>query len=283
MAAGNRQATYAEKRLKKGAEELLPSQAAYGGPRSVTRLLAMFDQLARAPDGMSLAELNVSLNSPKSSILNLLRPLLAEGYVVHDGATYFLGPSMFRLAAGVMAGWNFPKLIRPFLTELSSRTEETVVLSLLDRRSAAVTYVEIIEGFHPVRYHIPVGTIRPILSTAAGKIMLAHVDTAWRDTYLASVHFPVKAVPPVTRPALMKELARIRVQGVAVSLDRHIVGVSAVAAPVFDAAHKCVCALTIAGPTQRFRASLDSLVVAIREVAAKASGAITRAYAKPTA
>ena len=52
------------------------------------------------------------------------------------------------------------------------------------------------------------------------------------------------------------------------------------AAPVFDAAHKCVCALTIAGPTQRFSAALDSLVPAVREVAAKASGAITRAYDK---
>lgn len=257
-------------------------EAEYGGPRSVTRLLAMFDHLARAPEGMSLAELNVALDSPKSSILNLLRPLLAEGYVVHDGTTYFLGPSMFRLAAGVMAGWNFPKLIRPFLTELSSRTEETVVLSLLDRRSAAVTYVEILEGSHPVRYHIPVGTIRPILTTAAGKIMLAHEEAAWRDAYLASVQFPVQAVPPVTRPALMKELARIRTDGVAVSLDRHIVGVSAVASPVFDAAHKCVGALTIAGPTQRFRASLDSLVATILDVASKASGAITRAEETPT-
>ena len=54
------------------------------------------------------------------------------------------------------------------------------------------------------------------------------------------------------------------------------------AAPVFDAAHKCVCALTIAGPTQRFRATLDSLVPALREVAAKASGAITHAYDKST-
>ncbi len=260
--------------MKKRGDEAVGDESAYGGPRSVTRLVVLFDRLARAPAGLSLAELNVALASPKSSILNLLRPLLAEGYVVHNGATYSLGPAMFRLAAGVMAGWNFPRLIRPFLHELSSRTQETAVLSLLDRRSGAMIYVEIIEGSHPVRYHIPVGTIRPILTTAAGRVMLAHADPAWCAAYLRSVKFPVKSVKQVTRAALIKELAEVRVAGVAISLDRHILGVSALAAPVFGADGKCVAALTVAGPTDRFRAALEPLATTIRDVAARASGAI---------
>ena len=260
--------------MKKRSEAAVGGEIEYGGPRSVTRLVILFDRLSRAPAGLSLAELNLALASPKSSILNLLRPLLAEGYVVHDGATYSLGPAMFRLAAGVMAGWNFPKLVRPFLKELSSRTQETAVLSLLDRRSEAMIYVEIIEGSHPVRYHIPVGTIRPILTTAAGRIMLAHADPAWRTAYLRSVKFPVKSVTQVTRTALIKELAEVRVAGVAISLDRHIRGVSAIAAPVFDADGQCVAALTVAGPTDRFRTELESFVATITDVAARASGAI---------
>lgn len=260
--------------MKKRNADAAGAESEYGGPRSVTRLLVLFDCLSRAPAGLGLAELNVALASPKSSILNLLRPLLVEGYVLHDGATYRLGPAMFRLAAGVMAGWNFPRLIRPFLNELSSRTQETAVLSLLDRRSEAMIYVEIIEGSHPIRYHIPVGTTRPILTTAAGRIMLAHADTAWCTAYLRSVRFPVKSVEPVTRAGLVRELAAVRVAGVAISLDRHIRGVSAVAAPVFDADGSCVAALTVAGPTDRFRAALESLVVTIKDVAARASGAI---------
>ena len=43
-----------------------------GGPRSLTRLLGLFAALARSSDGMSLADLNVVLESPKSSLLNLL-------------------------------------------------------------------------------------------------------------------------------------------------------------------------------------------------------------------
>ncbi|MFL6679759.1 MAG: helix-turn-helix domain-containing protein, partial [Burkholderiaceae bacterium] len=51
------------------------------GPRSLARLLGLFDVLSLMPNGMSLAELNVTLESPKSSLLNLLRPLVAEGYL----------------------------------------------------------------------------------------------------------------------------------------------------------------------------------------------------------
>ncbi len=267
--------------LKKSIEDASISETEYAGPRSVTRLLALFDRLSRASGGMSLAELNVALGSPKSSILNLLRPLLAEGYVVHDGVSYHLGPSMYRLAAGVMAGWNFPRLIRPFLAELSTRTEETAVLSLLDRQNEVVTYVEIIEGSHPVRYHIPVGSIRPIVTTAAGKIMLAHADAAWRNQYLRSLKYPIAAIEPLSKSALQKELTQVRDEGVAISLDRHIIGVSAIAAPVFDADGRCVAALTVAGPSHRFHANLQTLVATLKDIAARASGAIVESEETP--
>src|ERR1700739_3579940 len=95
------------------------------GPRSLMRLLGLFDVLSLAPNGLSLAELNATLDSPKSSLLNLLPPLVADGYLVHSAGTYRLGPSIFRLASGVLSAWKLPNLIRPFLEELVERTGET--------------------------------------------------------------------------------------------------------------------------------------------------------------
>ena len=77
--------------------------------------------------------------------------------------------------------------------------------------------------------------------------------------------------PGAARPG---RFSAIRLAGVAISLERHIRNVSAVAAPVFDADGSCVAALTVAGPTERFRAALESFVVTIKDVAARASGAI---------
>jgi IclR family acetate operon transcriptional repressor len=257
-------------------EAAAPEERDVTGPRSLTRLLGLFDVLSMSPDGMSLAELNVTLESPKSSLLNLLRPLVAEGYLIHSSGIYRLGPSIFRLAAGVMSAWNFPKLIRPFMEELCTRTEESVLLSVLNPEAEVMTYVEIIDSPHPVRYHIPVGTTRPLYASSAGRLLLAFADKRWRDSYVATVQFKTKTAVPVTRPLLARELERVRAEGVSVALDTYMVGLAAVAAPVFDAEGRCIAALNIAGPSDRFRDELESLKGVVKEVAARASGAVAR-------
>jgi DNA-binding IclR family transcriptional regulator len=246
------------------------------GPRSLTRLLGLFDVLSLSPGGLSLAELNVTLESPKSSLLNLLRPLVAESYLLHADGIYRLGPSIFRLAAGVMSAWNFPKLIRPFMEELCERTGESVLLAVLNHEAEVMTYVEIIDSPHPVRYQIPVGTTRPLYASSAGRLLLAYAPEPWRDSYLSTVQFRTRTATPVTRAALSRELQRIRSEGVSVSIDSYLVGLGAVAAPLFDGDGRCIASLNIAGPSDRFRDELEHFKQAVMEVAARASGTVGR-------
>lgn len=242
------------------------------GPRSLARLISLFDALSSRPDGMSLAELNVALDTPKSSLLNLLRPLVSEGYLVHSGGCYRLGPSMFRLAAGVMSAWSFPKIIRPSMEELVERTGESALLGVLSREAEVMTYVEIIDSPHPIRYQIPVGTIRPLYASSAGRLLLAYTDKTWRDQYIASTAFKFKMVTPMTRASLLRELDKITSEGVSISFNNYMVGLAGIAAPVFDGEGKCIASLSVAGPSERFRDRLDALKGAVKEVARRASG-----------
>jgi IclR family transcriptional regulator, acetate operon repressor len=254
--------------------DISPPERDATGPRSLTRLLGLFGVLSQASHGMSLAELSVALESPKSSLLNLLRPLVAEGYLIHGNGAYKLGPSIYRLSASVMSAWNFPNIIRPFMEELSARTEETVLLSVMNNEAEALTYVEIIDSPHPVRYQIPVGTTRPLYASTAGRLLLAYADKKWLDSYLASVVFKTKTAIPVSRGALRQELEKIRAEGVSWSIDGYMKGLSAVAGPVFDASGRCVASLNIAGPSERFRSELDFLKMTVKEVTNKASGVV---------
>jgi IclR family transcriptional regulator, acetate operon repressor len=254
--------------------DISPPERDATGPRSLTRLLGLFGVLSQSGNGMSLAELSVALESPKSSLLNLLRPLVAEGYLIHGNGAYKLGPSIYRLAASVMSAWNFPNIIRPFMEELSARTEETVLLSVMNNEAEALTYVEIIDSPHPVRYQIPVGTTRPLYASTAGRLLLAYADKKWLDSYLASVVFKTKTAIPVSRGALRQELEKIRAEGVSWSIDGYMKGLSAVAGPVFDASGRCVASLNIAGPSERFRSELDFLKMTVKEVTNKASGVV---------
>jgi DNA-binding IclR family transcriptional regulator len=174
----------------------------------------------------------------------------------------------------VLSAWNFPKLIRPFMEELSARTEETVLLAVLNRESEVMTYVEIIDSPRPVRYQIPVGTTRPLYASAAGRLLLAYADKKWRDAYMSSVVFKTKTAIPMSRASLNLELQRIRTEGVSWAIDVYSKGLAAIAAPVFDTDGNCVASLNIAGPSERFRTELDFLKTTVKEVAAKASSSV---------
>jgi len=258
--------------VKKGEAETRGVEKNLAGPRSLTRLLGLFGVLSQAAHGMSLAELSVTLKTPKSSLLNLLRPLVAEDYLLHGNGNYQLGPSIYRLCSGVLASWNFPKLIRPLMEEASRRTGETVILSALNREAGTVTYVEIIDSPHPVRYQIPVGTTRPLYATSGGRLLLAYADKNWLDEYLASVTFNTKTAVPITRQILMRELKQIRADGLSCSMDFYLKGLSGVTAPVLNTDGHCIAALTIAGPTERFRHNFKSLKATVKQVAEKVSG-----------
>ena len=246
------------------------------GPRSLTRLLGLFDVLALMPSGMSLAELSATLESPKSSLLNLLRPLVAEGYLVHSEGSYCLGPSIIRLASRVMSAWNFPKMIRPFMEELVDRTGETVLLGMLNRETEVVAFVELVNSPHPVRLQVPAGTIRPLYASPSGWLLLAYADKAFRDQYMATVQFNLKLAVPLTRASLARELVRIRAEGVSSSIDSATAGIGTVAAPVFDGNDECIATLTVAGPSDRFRNDLESIKATAKDVAAKASGVVAK-------
>jgi DNA-binding IclR family transcriptional regulator len=242
------------------------------GPRSLTRLLGIFDVLAKATDGMSLAELNVALESPKSSLLNLLRPLVAEGYLMHDGGRYRLGPSIFRLSAGVMAAWNFSKTLRPYLVDLSKSTNETVYIGVLDTASKEITYVDVIESDQSVRYSMHVGMRRPLYCTAAGRVLLAHAPESFVNDYMKTVKFERRTPQTIaSKKALRDELDHIIATGLSVSRGELLPDSAGVSSPIFGPNGNVIAAMAIGAPLERFDRERPQLEAQMIRVAQRAS------------
>lgn len=243
------------------------------GPRSLTRLLGLFDALAKSGNGLTLAELNTLLESPKSSLLNLLRPLVAEGYLNHDNGRYRLGPTIFRLAGNIMSVWNFSNVIRPYLEELGQRSHESVYVGVLDRASKAITYVDTIDSPHAVRYSIPVGGVRPLYCTAAGRVLLAFADQEFQDEYLRSTKLEARTERTITtRKVLRAELDRVVRTRLSISIGEMFPESAAIAAPIFGANGKIAAAMAIGAPAQRLEPRLEPLKLIIADVATRASG-----------
>lgn len=244
-------------------------------PRSLTRVLGLFGAMARTADGMTLARLSAELESPKSSLLTLLRPLVGRGYLTHEGGVYRLGPSVFRLASDILSTRSFPKLIRPYMQQLVERSQESVYLAVIDKNARCVTYVEGIESPQPVRYMAPLGAPRALYCSAAGRLLLAYADREWREQYVRTVKLtPVTERTLTSRTGLRRELEKIRKAGIAVSIGEAVPGAAGLAAPVFDADGNAAAALLIGAPVDRFERKLPVLTKLMREVAAQASGII---------
>jgi IclR family transcriptional regulator, acetate operon repressor len=243
------------------------------GPRSLTRLLGLFDVLAKAKDGMTLAELNQALQSPKSSLLNLLRPLVSDGYLACDNGRYRLGPSIFRLAANIISVWNFSSTMRPYLEELAERSEESVYIGVLEKVGGVITYVDAIESPQSVRFSVPIGAARPLYSTAAGRVLLAFGDQEWVENYLRNTK--ITAYTPFTissRKALREELEKIRRTRISVSLGETFPESGAISAPIFGADAKLIAAIAVGAPVTRLEPRLAELRPIITEIASRASG-----------
>ena len=106
------------------------------------RLLGLFDALAKSPkEGLGLAELNTVLKSPKSSLLNLLRPLVSDRAPEFRERQVPARTAIFRLAGNIMSVWNFSNAVRPFLEELAQRSRESVYLgsSIARERSSPMS------------------------------------------------------------------------------------------------------------------------------------------------
>ena len=136
-------------------------------PRSLVRLLGLFEAIARASDGLTLAELSIALESPKSSLLTMLKPLTATGHLLHESGRYRLGPTVFVFAETLLRARQSSPLIRAFMQELWTETKETVLLTAIDREAQLRLGAHVGEGL--VVHHraeqlgaIAAGLLRPI-------------------------------------------------------------------------------------------------------------------------
>jgi len=232
-------------------------------------VLDILEHLADAAHGRALRDLSAKLHAPKSSLLPLLRTLVARGYITHgEAGMYRLGAKVLELGVGSLAELDVRDVARPALVELSARTGEAVLLATMASDNLAVMYIDKVESIHRIRYAAGVGERRPLHSTSSGKVLLAFMPPDRQETIIRAiklVRFTDETV--ATKTGLRRELARIRAEGICINIDQAVVGRCAIAAPMFDHRGDAVAACVLGAPKERVKDLLPQLV---REVKATA-------------
>jgi IclR family acetate operon transcriptional repressor len=237
--------------------------------RATDRVIDILELTAASPDGLPLKDLSLRVETPKSSLLPLLRTLSARGYLEQGRAgEYRLGPRALELAARSSGRRELVDAARPALDALMRRTGESAFLTTLAGDAPAVVFIDVVETDQLIRYTVNVGQRSPLHATANGKAILAVLPAAEREEILKSL--PLKRYTDrtlTTVSALCAALDEVRAAGVALSLDEIVRGASGIAAPVYDRDGRVVGACAVGGPTDRMKPRMRQLVADVKATA----------------
>lgn len=236
---------------------------------SAIRILEVFFD---SESELTLHEISTKAKVGKTSAFRILYTLDKLGYVEKDpfGGKYRLGLRIIAAARKTVAGGNLVQAARAHLKKLRDEFNETINLAVL--RNDEIVYLEILESPYPFRMTETVGARIPWHSTALGKSIAAYLPEERVRRILKQS--PLKRFTPNTITSMreyMEGLKSVGDQGFSFDVEESELGATCVAAPIFDADHAVIGALSISGASPRIRDKQNKVAQALKNAAAAIS------------
>lgn len=225
--------------------------------QSVVTAAQVIEALAAAGHSVRLTALAHQLDEPKAKIHRHLATLRFLGFVEQDSETecYRLAQKLAHIGQAAADQLDLRRLAEPYMMRLRDLTRQTVVLSLPAGGDAIANAV--FDSPNPVTIAVRLGYRLPSHSSAQGRVTLAFAPDEIQQRVLSR---KLQALTPrtTTDPGRLRQrLAHIRAQLYDVAMDETMLGISAIAAPVFDFANKLVGAIGVVGTTQYVHDPVD--------------------------
>lgn len=219
--------------------------------KSVETTFEVLDALKNL-DGAGVTELARHLGIPKSTVHNYLSTLEQEEYVVNRDGVYEVGLRFLELGSYARHREKLFEVAKPEVDRLAAETGE--LANILVEEHGRGSYLYRARGDEAVQVKAHVGTRVPLHTTALGKAILAHMATERVDAVVDRHGLGGGTGQSVSsRAELEQELADVRERGVAFDDEERLEGLRCVAAPVLDHDNEVTGAISVSGPTNRFR------------------------------
>ena len=238
-----------------------------GGVRSVQVALDVLEAVAFSDEELGVTQIAERLSLTKGSVHRHLLTLVERGYLVQNPATtrYSRGPRS-RLLAHYAPEADLIQLAAGPMRELRDLLGHSVVLSEASPRGALV--LSMVGGTAAIEIGVRPGSELPFHSSAQGKVLLAFASSVLRERVLARA-LPASTPQTITdRKTIEDEFVRVARDGFASAPEEAMLGINAVAAPIFDDKESCAGALALVGSIQFLPADIDAKSVAALKAAA---------------
>jgi IclR family transcriptional regulator, KDG regulon repressor len=216
--------------------------------RAVERALDILLCFAESED-LSLTEIASRVGLHKSTVHRLLASLEGKGFIIRDPASerYRLGFRIWELSANLSHSDDPELLLLPEMERLRDQLGETV--SLYVRDGMERVRVQAVQSNQAIRRVAPIGARLPLYVGASSKVLVAFAEPEVQQALLQDPAWP-KAEGDAAA-AYRQQLEEVRSLGFATSVEEREPGAAAVAAPIFNRAHRLVAALAVSGPSNR--------------------------------
>lgn len=207
---------------------------------------------AREPHGATTSEAARMTGLARPTAHRLLASLAESGLTERDpSGRWLLGPELHFLGLAAAARYDVTAIAQPVVRRLSIATGESAFFSA--RRGDETVCLVREDGSFPIRSHVLHEGIRfPLGVASAGMAILAFLEDAEVEAYLARVDLAVAYGDQHTSDAVRDRIRLTRASGFAVNPGLIIAGSWGMAAAVFDADDRPQWALSLTGIEQRF-------------------------------
>lgn len=241
------------------------------------RALAVIDIISqRAPQTLGVSTIARELGLPKAVAHRILKELVGDRFLSFDEHTkqYRLGPGALAVGLAALRALDVPEIAHGHLVRLVQTAGETATLST--RQGWSRVYIDQVLSPHEIRMSVSLGTIHPLHSGSSSKAILAALQDAEIDDYLAHHRLDKLTEATITSERVLRdEIRRIRLQGYAVSLGERQSGAGSVAAPILIGTGQVFGSISLCGPRDRFtRDVCESHGALAAEAAAEISAAV---------
>lgn len=219
--------------------------------------------LADAGRPLALKDLALAADMPPAKAHPYLVSFGKLGLITQDGGSgrYGLGPLAMQLGLISLQQMDPIRLATARLPELARSLGHMAAIAVWGNHGPTIVRTE--EPPQPVHVAMRHGTVMSVRGTASGRLFAAYLPADRVQPLLAADPAPARAAASFER-----DVARVRREGFAQAVDGALPGISALAAPVFDASGSMVLSLTVIGPGAMLDTGDDSpAATALRQVA----------------
>ncbi len=245
---------------------------------TVNKAIDILDVFLQKDGGLSLTEIAEATGLNAATAFRLVSTLTRRGYIrqPEKKGVYLLGLRMLDFNYAVRRNLKFIDLAYLAMSRLSKEENQSVYMAALDGDQALI--IEEVGVTEDLRINSPVGKRLALHCTACGKVLLAALSDEERKAYYAR-----NTLEPLTTNTisdagrLEQELAKVKLEGVAIDNEEYRMGLWIAASPVYDGRGRVIAAAGIMVPTSDINAeSGQRFATAIKSCTAKMSQIIGR-------